>query len=220
VGGSPRAARNPPPSRRRHSQSSSPRAFASSSIRSCGHIEAPAMLPATHGPSLQPLRARNARRRWCRGGFGDRRSSCVPPVARYIGVGARWLLVVEEGGAGVDRGESPLGVELVWNMMLGALGFQHTAGSAHPPAPAEQPTLRTTATLQGVPPSCCGPRAAVWSGACSSRPSTGAGKRHDAQAGCEPGVESCGGLPVHPARLHTHRTSPAQALLIDTCCNV
>jgi hypothetical protein len=38
-------------------------------------------------------------------------------------------------------------------------------------------------------------------------------KRHDVQAACEPGGGGCGGVPVHPPRLHTHRTSPAQALL-------
>jgi hypothetical protein len=35
---------------------------------------------------------------------------------------------------------------------------------------------------------------------------------NDAQAACEPGGGGCGGVTVHPARLHTHRTSPAQAL--------
>jgi hypothetical protein len=53
--------------------------------------------------------------------------------------------------------------------------------------------------------------------------SPGFGKRHvDAQAACEPGGGGCGGVPVHPPRLHTHRTSPAQALLtiLETCCNV
>jgi hypothetical protein len=39
------------------------------------------------------------------------------------------------------------------------------------------------------------------------------GPRHDEQAACEPGGGECGGVPVHPARLHGHRTSPAQALL-------
>jgi hypothetical protein len=39
------------------------------------------------------------------------------------------------------------------------------------------------------------------------------GWRGDAQAACEPGGGGCGGVPVHPARLHTHRTSPAQTLL-------
>jgi hypothetical protein len=46
-----------------------------------------------------------------------------PAVARCIGVVVRWLLVEEEGGAGV---------ELVWNMMLGALGFQHTTERGSP----------------------------------------------------------------------------------------
>ena len=85
-----------------------------------------------------------------------------------------------------------------------------------------QPTLRAAGTLQGVVPSCCGRRVAVWSGVCSNRPSR-AGKRHDAQAACEPGGRGCGGVPVHPLRLHTHRTSPAQALLTmltEPCCNV
>jgi hypothetical protein len=83
------------------------------------------------------------------------------------------------------------------------------------------PTLRTAGSLQGVPPSCCGRRAAVWSGACSTI--KGLEKRHDAQAACEPGGGGRGGVPVHPLRLQTHRTSPAQALLtiwIETCCNV
>jgi hypothetical protein len=30
---------------------------------------------------------------------------------------------------------------------------------------------------------------------------------------CEPGGGGCRGVAVHPARLHTHRTSPAQALV-------
>jgi hypothetical protein len=45
-------------------------------------------------------------------------------------------------------------------------------------------------------------------------------KRHDGQAACEPGGGGSGGVPVHPARLHAHSTSPAQALLtiwIYTC---
>jgi hypothetical protein len=37
--------------------------------------------------------------------------------------------------------------------------------------PQSRPTLRTAGSLQGVPPSCCGRRAAVWSGVCSDRPS-------------------------------------------------
>jgi hypothetical protein len=68
---------------------------------------------------------------------------------------------------------------------------------------------RTAGTLQGVPPSCCGCRAAVWSGVRSFEPII-KGRRHDAQAACEPDGEECGGVPVHPARQHTHRTSPAK----------
>jgi hypothetical protein len=91
-----------------------------------------------------------------------------------------------------------------------ALDFDTPPGL--PPTRSEQRTLRQAGTLQGVPPSCCGRRAAVWSGVCSSR-LKGSEKRHDAQAACEPGGGGCGGVPVHPPRLHTHRTSPAQALL-------
>jgi hypothetical protein len=40
-------------------------------------------------------------------------------------------------------------------------------GSSH----AGQPTLRSAGTLQGVPPSCCGRRAAVAKCVCSNRPS-------------------------------------------------
>jgi hypothetical protein len=38
-------------------------------------------------------------------------------------------------------------------------------GRAHTPHPQSRPTLSTAGTLQGVPPSCCGRRVAVWSGA-------------------------------------------------------
>jgi hypothetical protein len=78
---------------------------------------------------------------------------------------------------------------LVWNMMLAVIRVS-TTGRAHPPAASEQPTLRTTATLQGVPPSCCGRRVAVRSGACSSRPSTGAGKRTTCKQPANLGFES------------------------------
>jgi hypothetical protein len=57
----------------------------------------------------------------------------------------------------------------------------------------------------------------VWSGACSNRPSD---PTATTQAACEPGGGECGGVPVHPPRRHTHRTSPAQALLTmltETC---
>jgi hypothetical protein len=49
------------------------------------------------------------------------------------------------------------------------------------------------------------------------------GEAVGAQAACEPGGGGRGAVPVHPARLHSHRTSPAQALLtiwIETCGNV
>jgi hypothetical protein len=49
--------------------------------------------------------------------------------------------------------------------------------------------------------------------ACVRADHQGLEKRHVVQAACEPGGGGCGGVPVHPARLHTHRTSPAQALL-------
>jgi hypothetical protein len=99
-----------------------------------------------------------------------------------------------------------------------------TTGVAHTPsAPSEQTHLRTAGTLQGVPPSWCERRVAVSSGVGSIRRSKGSGKRHDVQAACEPGGGGCGGVPIHHPRLHTHRTSPAQALLTmltETCCNV
>ena len=89
--------------------------------------------------------------------------------------------------------------------------------------PRSIPTLRTAGSLQGVPPSCCGRRVAVWSGVLS-KPAimvwrSGTTRKH----ACEPGGGACGGVPVHPARLHANRTSPAQALLTiltETCCNV
>jgi hypothetical protein len=83
--------------------------------------------------------------------------------------------------------------------------------------PQEQTHPQNSSTLQGAPPSWCGRRVAV------SCVRAGAIKRtrQDGQAACEPGGGGCGGVPVHPARLHTHRTSPAQALLTmltETCC--
>jgi hypothetical protein len=48
-------------------------------------------------------------------------------------------------------------------------------------------------------------------------------KRHDGQVACEPAGGDCRQVPDHHSRLHTHRTSPAQALLTiltETCCNV
>jgi hypothetical protein len=96
------------------------------------------------------------------------------------------------------------------------VGFDTTWGSS--PTHTPRPTLRTAGTLQGVPPSCCGRRAAgvEWGVFEPALRSNG----NDAQAACEPGGGECGGVPVHPPRLHTHRTSPAQALLTmltETC---
>jgi hypothetical protein len=62
-------------------------------------------------------------------------------------------------------------------------------------------------------PSCCGRRASVWSGACSNRPSGGFGEAARRASSLGPGGGEHGGVPVHPPRLRTHRTSPAQALL-------
>jgi hypothetical protein len=45
-----------------------------------------------------------------------------------------------------------------------AVDLNNNWGSSHPHP-------QSSITLQGVPPSCCGRRVAVWSGVCSSRPS-------------------------------------------------
>jgi hypothetical protein len=50
------------------------------------------------------------------------------------------------------------------------LGSGTQLGLSHPHAQS-RPTLRTAGSLQGVPPSCCGRRATVWSGVCSNGPS-------------------------------------------------
>jgi hypothetical protein len=72
-------------------------------------------------------------------------------------------------------------------------------------------TLVAPGSLQGVPPSCCGRRVAVWR---VFEPTIRVWRSgNDAQAACEPDGGGSGGLPVHPLRLHSHRTSPAQALL-------
>jgi hypothetical protein len=84
----------------------------------------------------------------------------------------------------------------VWNMMLGVRVSIHTTGK-HSHTHQSRLTLRLGRVRTGHQ-----------------------GKRHDGQAACEPGAGGCGGVPVHPARLHTHRTSPAQALLTtltETC---
>ena len=46
----------------------------------------------------------------------------------------------------------------------GGFGFEQTQLGQF-----SHPHLRAAGTLQGVPPSCCERRAAVWSGVCSSR---------------------------------------------------
>ena len=59
------------------------------------------------------------------------RCSAAMYTTRPIHVGVRWLLVEEEGGAGVEPG---------WNMMLGALGFQHSeTGEFTHPHPQSSP---------------------------------------------------------------------------------
>jgi hypothetical protein len=83
-------------------------------------------------------------------------------------------------------------------------------GRAHTTHPQSRPTLITAGTLQGVPPSCCGHRRGVeWA---VFEPTIRVW-RSGSTAACELGGGGCGGVPVHPLRLHTHRTSPAQALL-------
>ena len=93
-----------------------------------------------------------------------------------------------------------------------ALGA-NTTGVAHTPtAPSEQ----THPQSSRYTPRC--PSIVLWT-LCSGvewgvrTDHQGLEKRRDAQAACEPGGGGCGGVPDHPARLHTHRTSPAQALL-------
>jgi hypothetical protein len=89
------------------------------------------------------------------------------------------------------------------------LDIEGTTGAARTPTP-------TTAHPQSsrcVPISCCGV-------ACVRADHQGLEKQHDVQAACEPGGGGCGGVPVHPLQLRTHRTSLAQALLtilVVTC---
>jgi hypothetical protein len=94
-----------------------------------------------------------------------------------------------------------------------ALGFcRHTTwGSSLTHAPSEQTHLSSSRFTPRCPSvvlwtPCSGGEWRVFEPAIKR-------KRHDGQAACEPGGGGCGGVPVHPARLHTHRTSPAQALL-------
>jgi hypothetical protein len=94
-------------------------------------------------------------------------------------------------------------------------------GAAHPPTPPQQThpqnsryTPRCPSVVLWTPCSGCGDAVP---GACSNRPS---GPTATTQAACEPAGGECGGVPVHPPRRHTHRTSPAQALLtmlIEAC---
>jgi hypothetical protein len=128
-----------------------------------------------------------------------------PAVARCIGVGARWLLVAEEEGAACRCG-------VVWNMIarrvrvstdnLGELSHPHP----HSSAPSEQQQHSKVSLRRAVD-------TVQRFGVRSNRPSTGSERRHDRQAACEPGGGGCWGVPDHLARLHTHRTFPAQALL-------
>jgi hypothetical protein len=93
-----------------------------------------------------------------------------------------------------------------WNMMLGALGFNPPLGYlTHPHPQSSRYTPRCPSVVLWTP--CSGVGWRVF------EPAVTVGKRHDAQAACEPGRGGCGGVPVHPLRLHAHRTSPAQALL-------
>jgi hypothetical protein len=123
------------------------------------------MLPATRDPSLQPLRARNRKKEVVSGRvWRQAQQLCAP---QWLGAS-----VWGSGGCWLRRKEVQVW-SLGWNMMLGVRVSTHNWESS---PPSEQPTLRKTATLQGVPPSCCGRRVAVWSGVCSSRPSTGCGE--------------------------------------------
>ena len=111
-------------------------------------------------------------------------------------------------GVGVCKGSPCTAVTPTCTcLQLLKLQVTHHSGQLSHTHPQSRPTLRAAGTLQGVPPSCCGRRVAVWSGVCSSR------HQEKAARACEPGGGGCGGVPVHPAQLHAHRTSPTQALL-------
>jgi hypothetical protein len=73
--------------------------------------------------------------------------------------------------------------------------------------PQSRPTLRTAGSLQGVPPSCCGRRVAVWSGACPIQRSTASGttSKQPANLVVESTEESLSILPDYTA---TVRPSP------------
>jgi hypothetical protein len=97
---------------------------------------------------------------------------------------------------------------------LGGAGWPQL-GQLTPTAPSEQ----THPQISRYTPSC--PPVVLWT-PCSGvewrvcEPTIihhGLEKRHEVQAACEPGGGGRGGVPVDPARLHAHRTSPAHALL-------
>jgi hypothetical protein len=94
--------------------------------------------------------------------------------------------------------------------------FDTTGQLAHPNPSEQQVHSRCPSVVLWTP--CSGVEWGVFEPAIK-----GLEKRHDVQAACEPGGGGYGGVPVHLSRLHTHRTSPAQALLTilaETCCNV
>jgi hypothetical protein len=117
---------------------------------------------------------------WSRVGDGKRPVSSSPSLAGVCRLSGdvrltetareahRWVGVVWGGGPCTA-------VTPTCTVQLRArVGVEHNWGSSHDhtdPHPQSRPTLRAAGSLQGVPPSCCGRRVAVWSGACSSRPS-------------------------------------------------
>ena len=108
------------------------------------------------------------------------------------------LPLYTEGGAPRLLRRKEAGVELVWNMMLGVrvstLNWEssptRTLRAAHPQNNSNTP--RCPSVVLWTP--CSGVEWGVFEPAV-----TGAGKRHDAQAACEPGVRGRGGVPVRPA---------------------
>jgi hypothetical protein len=103
--------------------------------------------------------------------------------------------------------------------VLVSSGFQTQRGLtthgqlfAHP-HPQSRPTLRAAGSLQGVPPSCCGRRAAGVEWVCRHDPTLCGHKRLDAQAACEPAGGGRRGVPVHPSRLQHPPYVPRPSLL-------
>jgi hypothetical protein len=107
----------------------------------------------------------------------------------------------------------------IWRAGVGS----DTTGAAHTPTPLSQsrPTLRTAGTLQGVPPSCCGRRVAVWSGACSTIRVWRSGTRRASSLRTwrwSVRRSPCPSCPTtHPP--YVPRPSAVDHL-IETCCNV